>query len=177
MLKTQEINKLFSNVLKFFKSDDQQEIEPVSIAEMKAEIEKLKNEVKEKEKLLRQCHNDSIRQTFKISCMKKKIKELRGSMFSYDVVRKNKHMHHYYTGIKQEAFKDILNGGHFKPICKKLKSEDHLLLVLMKLRLGLRNKDLTYRFRISSSVASKIFRQWLPILSKLMLENYYSWPD
>ena len=34
----------------------------------------------------------------------------------------------------------------------------------MKLRLGLFNRDLAYRFNISSSVVSEIFRMWIRFL-------------
>ena len=33
--------------------------------------------------------------------------------------------------------------------CKQMKHESHLLLVLTKIRLGVTNKDLAYRFRIN----------------------------
>ena len=39
---------------------------------------------------------------------------------------------------------------------------------LMKIRLGVPNKDLTYRFRINYSMVSKIYRSWLVILSKAL---------
>ena len=46
--------------------------------------------------------------------------------------------------------------------------ESHLLLVLMKIRLGVTNKDLAYRFRINYGMVSKIYRSWLVILSKAL---------
>ena len=52
--------------------------------------------------------------------------------------------------------------------CKQMTHESHLLLVLMKIRLGVTNKDLAYRFRINYSMVSKIYRSWLVILSKAL---------
>ena len=52
--------------------------------------------------------------------------------------------------------------------CKQMTHESHLLLVLMKIRLGVTNKDLAYRFRINYGMVSKIYRSWLVILSKAL---------
>ena len=144
---------------------------------MKLEIEKLKKELSSKNLLIQQCHNDSIRSTQKIEKLKNTIKKLKSSTFSYECVNKNKNMHHYYTGIKQEIFTLILNHANFKDVSKQISSSDHLLIVLMKLRLGLKNKDIAYRFKISFSTVSKIFRSWLPVLSKFLINNFFSWPE
>ena len=42
-------------------------------------------------------------------------------------------------------------------ICKQMMYKSHLLLVLMKIRLGVQNKDLAYRFRINYGMVSKIY--------------------
>ena len=47
-----------------------------------------------------------------------------------------------------------------------LTSNEHVLIVLMRLCLGLLNKDIAYRFGIPKSTTSKVFRTWLPILSQ-----------
>ncbi|KAK0135510.1 hypothetical protein N1851_028635 [Merluccius polli] len=44
--------------------------------------------------------------------------------------------------------------------------EDHLLAILMKLRLGLSNKDIAFRFNVTQCDISKILRSWLPVLSQ-----------
>lgn len=63
-----------------------------------------------------------------------------------------------------------------KKLSQTLTLEDHLLIVLMKLRLGLTNTDIAYRFKVSKSVISKILRSWLPILAK-DLKPLISWPS
>nr|XP_047129540.1 uncharacterized protein LOC124809473 [Hydra vulgaris] len=50
---------------------------------------------------------------------------------------------------------------------KKLCSQDEFLLTLMKLRLGLFNKDLASRFNISISTCSKIFHSWIRTLAEV----------
>ncbi|KAL5021766.1 hypothetical protein ScPMuIL_000921 [Solemya velum] len=51
---------------------------------------------------------------------------------------------------------------------RKLPSHDELLLTLMKIRLGLLNKDLASRFQISESQCSRIFFAWLKALSSIL---------
>ena len=53
--------------------------------------------------------------------------------------------------------------------------ESHLPLILMKIRLGVTNKDLAYQFRINYSMFSKIDHSWLVILSKA-LQPLIVWP-
>ena len=55
-----------------------------------------------------------------------------------------------------------------KILHKKLSLEDHMLVVLMKLKLGLLNKDLSVRFDISTSRMSKIFRSLVPLIAAHM---------
>ena len=60
--------------------------------------------------------------------------------------------------------------------CRQMTHESHLLLVLMKIRLGATNKDLAYRFRINYGLVSKIYCSWLVILSKA-LRHIIVWPS
>ena len=46
----------------------------------------------------------------------------------------------------------------------KLSVEDEFLLTMMKLRLGLFNKDIAMRFGISVSTVSKIFMTWINLM-------------
>ena len=58
----------------------------------------------------------------------------------------------------------------------KLSLMDEFLMVLMKLRLGLLNEDLGYRFGVSNSTVSRIFHKWLECMY-CRLKTCIRWPD
>ena len=75
----------------------------------------------------------------------------------------------YMTGLPHPDVLDWISSlikDKVTLVCKQMTHKSHLLLVLMKIRLGVTNKDLVYRFRINCDMASKIYRSWLVILSK-----------
>lgn len=43
--------------------------------------------------------------------------------------------------------------------------DNHLLLVLMKVRLGLTNRDMAYKPGLPFYIVSKILLEWIPMLS------------
>ena len=59
---------------------------------------------------------------------------------------------------------------------RKLTNFEEFLLVLIKLRLNLQNKDLGYRFKVSKSSASQIIHKWLNILYHA-LRFLIRWPS
>ena len=63
-----------------------------------------------------------------------------------------------------------------KKVLNTLSIEDHLLVVLIKLKLGLFNKDISFRFKITEVMVSRIYRQWLPILAS-SLKFLIIWPE
>jgi len=60
--------------------------------------------------------------------------------------------------------------------CGRLAHGDHFLLFLMKLQLGLLYKDLAFRFNISEQAVSRIFRHWVPLISK-SVKFLIVWPE
>ena len=54
--------------------------------------------------------------------------------------------------------------------------DDNLLLILMKLKLGANNRDLSLRFKIKEEYVSKIIRNWLPKLANVFA-NLIVWPE
>ena len=57
----------------------------------------------------------------------------------------------------------------------KLTFENHLSLVLMKIRLGLLNEDITICFNIHNSRVPKILHNWIPRLA-IVLSRLIVWP-
>lgn len=51
--------------------------------------------------------------------------------------------------------------SNWKPVTSSLDYFEQLMLVLIKLRLGLLNEDLSYRFKIGKGTVSCIFREWI----------------
>ena len=59
---------------------------------------------------------------------------------------------------------------------QKLRLEQELLLIMMRLRVGLMVHDLAFRFQISTSTVSSIFNTWI-ILMRLELAHLIMWPS
>ena len=99
--------------------------------------------------------------------------------FGFRTVKNNVKRLKFFTGLQSlVVFQCLL--GIFKQnvslVRKTLNFEDHLLLMLLKVRLGNSNRDIAYRFQIPVSVVSKILRSHLPILSKIM-KPLIKWPS
>ncbi|CAN7985945.1 unnamed protein product [Ixodes pacificus] len=85
----------------------------------------------------------------------------------------------FFTGLPNCAlFVALLQYilGHYQPKHSRiLPYAQQLLMALMKLRLGLLNKDLARRFRISCSSVSQICSSWIDVLSTELRPCIY-WP-
>ena len=89
---------------------------------------------------------------------------------------KAQHMQ-YWRGPKQttrEAPQDHCDPGIGLPKCRpgpgrKLDLEQEFLLTMMKLKLGLINEDLAFRFMVSSTTVSSVFITWIKLMSKELL--------
>ncbi|XP_057302736.1 uncharacterized protein LOC130636903 [Hydractinia symbiolongicarpus] len=85
----------------------------------------------------------------------------------------------FYTGLKNVADFDWFFFSLFQDNVEKvcdISMKDHLLIILVKLRLGLLNKDLAHRFGISFQKVSKIYRSWLPIIAE-NVQFLIVWPQ
>ena len=97
----------------------------------------------------------------------------------FEIIKNNKEKLNFFTGLTDpKIFLWILSSVKDKlPQLKKSFSyENHLLLVLTKLRLGVSNIDLGYRFNLNTELVSKIYRTWLPVISK-ELKDLIIWPS
>ena len=76
----------------------------------------------------------------------------------------------FFTGLNCSRFTWLFNRvkSNTKILHKKLSLEDHMLVVLMKIKLGLLNKDLPVRFDTSTSRMLKIFRSLVPLIAAHM---------
>ena len=96
---------------------------------------------------------------------------------------KAQHMQ-YWRGPKQttrEAPLDHCDPGIGLPKCRpgpgrKLDLEQEFLLTMMKLKLGLINEDLAFRFMVSSTTVSSVFITWIKLMSK-ELSVLIIWPS
>ena len=72
-----------------------------------------------------------------------------------------------YTVVSCDVFKmlcELLKSAADKPVVPSCSLQDELFYTLVKLRLGLINKDLAYRANINKAAMSKIFHCWITIL-------------
>ena len=102
---------------------------------------------------------------------------LKTSKFSYQYFEKSDDKMAFFTGLNCSRFIWLVNKvkSSIKILHMKLSLEDHVLVVLMKLKLGLLNKDPAVRFDISTSRMSKIFSS-VPLIAAHMT-NLIVWPD
>ena len=110
----------------------------------------------------------------------KTFKERQGRInFSFNYLRNNPSQLKFYTGLTHVALFDWLIKKikvNVQAVHNSLTLADHLLVVLVKLRLGTSNRDLACRFMVSESAVSRILRSWLPIMAGVM-KPLIRWPS
>jgi hypothetical protein len=96
----------------------------------------------------------------------------------------NDRMTKFYTGLKSWKlfgiiYKLILPGIQDASWLTKrsLPTEEQFLLVLMRLRLNLREQDLAYRFRISQKAVSSYLLKWLDVMYDCLSLNFMVRPS
>ena len=97
---------------------------------------------------------------------------------SYEYLKESCDKMMFFTELNCSRFICLFNKvkSCIKILHKKLSLEDHMLVLPIKLKLGLLNKDLAVRFDISSSKMSRIFRNIVPLVAAHMI-NLNAWPD
>ena len=98
----------------------------------------------------------------------------------YNTIKKDNKLFNFYTGLPNHSiflwvYSLVSERELF--VCSKLASkEEHLLLVLMKLKQGFLNADLAFRFSILHSDVSRIYNSWIVELSNV-LKFLIIWPE
>ena len=91
---------------------------------------------------------------------------LKNKVTGFKSIKKSNKLVNFFTGVSTLSvflwIIQLLKGSKLQQITKRISFEDHALIVLMKIRLGLLNKDIAYRFGVEPPIISKIYRQWLP---------------
>ncbi len=104
---------------------------------------------------------------------------LKKRIFGFESIKKSDNFISFFTGVASLSV-FLWIGKVLKSKLQKVTSsisfEDHILLVMMKLRLGLLNRDLAYRFGIEETTVSKIYRRWLQGMAAGM-KNLLIWPS
>ena len=120
---------------------------------------------------------DNQARILEIAKLRRKLSKCKSNKMRYKYISKEPRKLKFYTGVTKILFLFILNSIKGKLTrCSSLLFPDHLLLVLMKLKLGLLNTDLAYRFGINVTTVSKIYRNWIPLLADAMLK-WIIWPE
>ncbi len=103
--------------------------------------------------------------------------ELGSRRFSFSSIRNTAQQFLFFTGLTTIVFEWLLSKlkESVAVIRGTLSLEDHLLVVLMKLRLGLSNKDISLRFNVTETAISRILRNWLPVMAQT-LKPIIKWP-
>ena len=85
----------------------------------------------------------------------------------------------FLTGIPRDSLFQWILSLIRSDVPSNLKSfamDNHLLLILLKLKLGASNRDLSLRFNMKEQYVSKIFRTWLPKLTNIFAKPIF-WPE
>ncbi|XP_048089742.1 uncharacterized protein LOC125287762 [Alosa alosa] len=118
-------------------------------------------------------HRDVIRLTAENERLKE---DLKVSRFCYSTIKSD--IAQFIYGLQTIVFDWLIQklSGTVDVVCNKISFQDHLLVVLMKLKIGFSNKYLAYKFNVSNSTISKICRTWIPTMA-IVLKPLIKWPS
>ncbi|XP_059897485.1 uncharacterized protein LOC132449708 isoform X1 [Gadus macrocephalus] len=103
---------------------------------------------------------------------------LMNTQFSFSSIKSKAVQVLFFTGLTSVLFEWLSHKlkNSVEVVRGSMNLKDHLLIVLMKLRLGLCNKDIAFRFNVTESDISNILRSWLPVMSAT-LKPLIKWPS
>ena len=133
---------------------------------IKRQLEQAYTEIYHKNELL----HDLRRQIFETK---------RKYIFGWNNVQHDLKLFRFVTGLPTiEAFSWLMSliVDNVATVKKNLSYEDHLLIVLIKLKLGLTNIDIAYRFAITPIFISYIYNRWLPVIAA-RIGQLIIWPS
>ena len=137
-----------------------------------AELEALKLTLAESEARNKHCFSYNTSLMIEIDAVKRErdlLKDkLKKNKISSDTLDNKKCM--FYTGVPTiQLFAFILSlvQNFIKPM-KSLSKADQVLVTLMKIRLGLKNADLAYRFHVCASTISQVINNCILVLATRM---------
>ena len=107
-----------------------------------------KNKIEKLQKELTAYKDELIERNEEIYKLHEDNNLLKTSKFSYQYLKKSDDKITFYTGINCSRFIWLFSKvkSSIKTLHKKLSLEGYMIVVLMKLKLGLLNKDLAFRF-------------------------------
>ncbi|XP_057297659.1 uncharacterized protein LOC130628692 [Hydractinia symbiolongicarpus] len=166
---------------------EEEELSPqdMEIEKLKQKVTEIENVVKEKENNIKEVtrkycsiQNELVNRMAEIHQLKNKNNLSRKFQLNYKHLKSHKNYFYFYTGLDQARFNWVfaIIKNKMKRISRILTPKDHLVVVLVKLKLGLYNKDIAFRFGITCKMVTKIYRSLLKVLSKSLL-FLIVWPE
>ena len=178
---------------------------PVQVSVDVGEIQEMQTTATEKEQAeeIQKLQNDRLKMQEEIDRLKKEANKLKYTLekepqFDIDEFKDNDADIAFYTGFQnydtmilcfnvlKEKAANLSYGNHhhvnFDPktksgVKRKLSLWQEFTLVLLRLRLGLFEKDLANRYRVSVSVVSDICRSWIKFMKSELQPRCIIWPS
>jgi len=128
----------------------------------------------EYDEVVQQCTSLSAQVNRQQEIIRNLQEEVRQLHFGYDSISDADFP--FYTGLTKKQFDFVATVVQHSPIHRQISLKNHLLIVFLKLRLALLNRDIGLRFSISPSAVSAILRSWIPAVAAC-LKALIVWPE
>ena len=143
------------------------------------QVDTMAQQIKDLQEQLRQCHLELDCKRDEVHQLKKMNEELRGrNLLLFKNICDNRRLMKHYTGVSKKIFLWIVQKikGSVAIIVKSLSLEDHLMVILMKIKTAKSNIDIGKSLGIQDSKVSTIVNAYVPLVAKI-LKNLIVWPD